>query len=143
MIALAHVEGAAVHLHAINHVGDEDIGVGVAVAVRICREVVGNQVAAHLDVHGNRLAVVAGYSGGKILRRLDAARSRLNRIARDGDGRAWAAGVGIKEILGGKNLDGGVGRHDVAAGDVSRDGYRLPGAGERVQAQSQVRCRRI
>ena len=125
MIALAHVEGAAIHLHAFNCAGDENVRVGVAVAVRIRRQIIRQQVASHLDVLRDGLAVVASHSWRKILRRLDAARCRLNGIAGNGDRRAWPSRIRIEQILRSEHLFGRIGRHHIASRHIGRDHDRL------------------
>ena len=125
MIALAHVERAAIHLNALDHIRDINVRVGVAIAVGIRRQVVGHQVAAHLDVLRDRLAVVARYARRKILRRLDAARRRLDRIAGNRDRRARTPRICIQQVLAGENLLGGIGRQDVDLLHVRSHGNRI------------------
>ena len=99
MIALQHIESAAVCRHAAQHAGDVDIRVGVAVAMRVGGKVVGHQIAAHRDVLRNRFAVVAGHAGHKILRRLDAAGCGLDRQPGNRNRRAGPSGIGVQQFL--------------------------------------------
>ena len=62
--------------------------------------------------------MIAGDSGGKVLRRLDSAGSRFNRISGNGYGSAGAAGVGIEQVLLNENLLGRIGREHVGFVDV-------------------------
>jgi len=72
VVAFEHVECAAVGGYAAERSGDVDIRVGVSIAVRVGREIIRDEVAAHGDVLGNGFAVIAGHAGNKILRCLDA-----------------------------------------------------------------------
>jgi hypothetical protein len=73
MIALKHIERAAVCCYAAQPAGDKYVGVSVPIPVRVGGEVVCDQVTAYRNVLGDRFAVVAGYAGHKVLRRLDTA----------------------------------------------------------------------
>ena len=109
VVAFANIEGAAIHLDALDDAGDEDIGVGVAVAMGVGGEVIGQEVFAHLEKLGDGLAVISGHTGCEILRRLDAAGGRLDGIAGNGDGRARPSGIGVEQIGAGEDFDGGIG----------------------------------
>jgi len=78
VIALQHIEGAAIGRYTAQHSGNVDIRVGIAIAVGVGREVVCNQIVAHRDVLGDGFAVVSSHAGRKILRCLDAAGCGLN-----------------------------------------------------------------
>jgi len=95
IVAFAHVEGAAVHIHRLNSQRDQHVGVRVAVPVGVGREIVGIEEIANLEILRNRLAVVAGNSGSEVLRRFDAAGRGFDGQSRDGDGCARASGVGV------------------------------------------------
>src|SRR5208283_2906739 len=99
MIPFPHVERAAIHLNAFNHLENEDVWVGVAVSVRVGGEIVGNQVASHLEIGGDGFAMISCYAGREILRSLDASGCGLDGYARNGDGRSGAAGIGVECLL--------------------------------------------
>src|SRR5271165_5214713 len=99
MISLANVVGSAVHLHVFQNLRNKNIGVGVAIAVRVCRQVVGHQVGAHGDVLGDRFTMIAGYSRGKVLWSFYSAGSGFDGITRNGNRGARTAGIGIEKIL--------------------------------------------
>ena len=62
-------------------------------------QVVRQQKTAHAEEHGDGLAVVPSHAGGKILRRLDAARCRFDRQPRQGHRRTRPPGVGIQDFV--------------------------------------------
>ena len=99
VVAFPHIECAAIGLHAFDDGGDHDVGVGIAVAVRVGAQVVGQQKAAHLDEMRDGLAVVSGHARRKILRRLDAARCGLDGQSGNGDRRAGPAGIGVQDFV--------------------------------------------
>ena len=92
MIALAHVEGATVHLHALNRARDIYVRVRVAVSVRVRRQIIRHQVRSHPHVLRDGLAVVTRHTRREILRRLDAARRGIDGIAGNRNGRARPSG---------------------------------------------------
>src|SRR5580704_7715629 len=55
MVAFAHIERAPVYLNATDDLGNKNVRVGVAVAMGIGRQIVGNEIAADLDVRGDGL----------------------------------------------------------------------------------------
>src|SRR5579863_2334036 len=73
MVAFAHVEGASVYLNALDHLRDENVGVRVAVSVRVGREVVRNKVTSYLDIERNGFTVVPRHAWCEILRSFDSA----------------------------------------------------------------------
>ena len=99
VIALAHVERAAVDSDAVDGQRNQRIRIGVAVTVRVGGQIVGIQKVADLEVLRNGLAMVAGDSGSEILRRLDASRGGFDGKARNGDRRARAAGIGVEHLV--------------------------------------------
>ncbi len=125
MIAFAHIVGAAVHLHAFNRTCDVDVRICVPVAMRIRRQIIRHKIAADLDVLRDRLAVVASHSWRKILRRLDAARRRLNRIAGNRNRRAWPSRIRVEQVPRGENFHRRIGRHHIVSCQIGRDDYRL------------------
>ena len=72
IVAFAHVEGGAVHVDRANGQRNQEVRVGIAVAVSVGRKVVGIKEVADLEILRDRLAVVARNSGREVLRRLDA-----------------------------------------------------------------------
>ena len=82
MIAITRIEGRVVDAHASNDAGNDDVRVGIAIAVSIGGEIVLKEKAADLKKLGYRFAMVAGNARSKILRSLDAARSCFR-------GKAW------------------------------------------------------
>ncbi len=113
VIAFAHVERAAVDLHALDDIGDIYVRIGIAVTVRIRRQVVRHQVRAHLNILRDRLAVIARHARRKILRRFDTARRGLDRVTGNGNRGARTSWVRIEQILGGKHFHRGIGRYDI------------------------------
>ena len=99
MVAFKYIERAAVGGHAVQHAGDVNIGICVAVAVGVGGEVVCDQVAAYRDVLCNGLAMIAGHAGCKVLRGLNAAGRGFDWQAGNGNGLAGAAGVGVEQLL--------------------------------------------
>ena len=55
MIALAHVDAPRSTWNALDHIRNVNVRIGVAVTVRVGRQVVGHQEAAHLDELCDRL----------------------------------------------------------------------------------------
>ncbi len=113
VIAFANIECSAVDLHAFDHFGDKYIGIGIAVAVRIRRQIVGHEVGADGEVLGDGFPVISGNAGGKILRCFYAAGSSFDGVSGDGDGCAGTTGIGIEQFLADKNFFSRVGREHV------------------------------
>src|SRR5271170_1542149 len=67
VVSLAHIERSSVHLNTLDRLRNENVGVRVSVSVRIGREVVGSQVASHLNVGRDRFAVISRDSRREIL----------------------------------------------------------------------------
>ena len=62
VISFTHVECAAIGLHAFQNARDQDVGVGIIVAMRMGRQIVRNQIGSDLDVLGNRLSMISRHS---------------------------------------------------------------------------------
>ena len=99
VVTFADVKRAAISHDSFDDLGDHDVGIRVAVAVRIGAEIVGNQEAADGEVLGDRLAMVSGHARGEVLRRLDTAGSGFDRQTGDGNRRAGAAGIGVEDLV--------------------------------------------
>lgn len=112
VVAFADVEGAPICFNAAEHGRDQDVGVRIAVAVRIGGQIVGIEKAADLHELADRFAVVAGHAGGKVLRRLGPARGGLDGEARDRDGSARPARIGIQRAVVVNDLRGRIRRQD-------------------------------
>jgi len=65
VVTFADVKRAAISHDSFDDLGDHDVGIRVAVAVRIGAEIVGNQEAADGEVLGDRLAMVSGHARAK------------------------------------------------------------------------------
>src|SRR6266853_5319211 len=85
VISVAHVEGAGVGRDILDFRGNQQVGVGIAVAMSVRRQVVLQQKVADLDVLRNRLPMITRHPGGKVLWRLHASRRGLGRKARHRD----------------------------------------------------------
>lgn len=99
VVAFADVEGATVDGHGFDGGRNEDVGVRVAVAVRVGGEVVRVEEIADLEELRDGLAMIGGDSGSEILRGFDAAGSGFDGEARERDGSAGAAGVRVEELV--------------------------------------------
>ena len=99
MISLANIVGAPIHLYILQNLRNKNIGVGIAVAVRVGRQVVRDQVGTHGDVLSDGFTMIAGYPWSKVLRGLNSAGSGFYGITRNGNRRARAARVGVEKIL--------------------------------------------
>ncbi len=96
VIPFQHVKGAAIDLNAIDHLRNENVDIGITVAVRVGGEIVRGQISAYAKILRDRFAVISGHAGNEILRRLDSAGSRLNRKARNGNRSTGMAGIGVE-----------------------------------------------
>src|SRR5580700_8765716 len=99
MISLTSVIGSAVNLSALNNFRNQDIRIGVAIAVSVGGEIIWHEISAERNVLGDGLAVISSYARGKILWRFDPAGCRFVRVSGNRNRRAGSAGVGIKQIL--------------------------------------------
>ena len=79
VIPFPHIEGAAIDGDGFDDRRNQEIRIGVTVAVRVCRQIVGIEEIADLIELGDGLAVIAGDTGREILRRLDAAGRGFDR----------------------------------------------------------------
>ena len=73
MVAFADVEGAAIHGDGFDDGRDQKIRVGVAVAVRVGRQVIRIEKIADLIELRDGFAMIARYTRREILRSLDPA----------------------------------------------------------------------
>src|ERR1039458_3397340 len=93
VVPLTHVERAGINLHSAECRGNDDVGVGVAVAVSVGGKIIGKKEIPNLQILADGFAVIASHAGGKILRRLDTARGRFNRQSGNRNGCAGPAGI--------------------------------------------------
>ncbi len=113
MIALAHVERAAVGLDALDDRRDHHVRIRIPVAVGVRAQVIREQVTAYLKELRDGFSMVARYARRKILRSLDAAGGGLDRQAGDGNRRARTAGIRVQNVLAHVDLFGRIGVLDV------------------------------
>jgi hypothetical protein len=73
MIAFTHIEGSAIRSDGLDQGGNDDVRVGIAVAMGVGRKVIRGKIAADLPEGGDRFAAVARDSGSEVLRGFDAA----------------------------------------------------------------------
>jgi len=99
IISFAHIKRAAVNRHRFNHRRNKKIRIGVTIPVRVRRQIVGIQKIPNLIKLRDRLPVIARHSRRKILRRLDSAPRRFNRITRNRNGRARPAWIRIEHLI--------------------------------------------
>src|SRR5215472_10726126 len=99
VVAFADVEGGTVHIDRLDGQRNKDVRVGVAIPVSIGGKVIRIEKIANLEVLRHRLTVVAGDSGSKVLRRLDASGSCFNRQTWDRDGSARPAWIGVEHVI--------------------------------------------
>ena len=69
MVSLTNIECSAVDLNTLQNLGNEDVGIGIAISMGVRRQIVGHEVRADRDVLGNWFAMISGDTGGKILGR--------------------------------------------------------------------------
>jgi len=74
--------------------GNQHVGVGVSVAVRVRGQIVWEQEVAHLKELADGFAVIARHTGSETLRGFDSTRGRLNGQAGNRDRRPRAGGIG-------------------------------------------------
>ena len=122
MIAFADVERSAVGRHALEDRGDHRVGVGIAVAVRVGAQIIGQKITAHLEERGDGLAMVASDPRREILRSLDAAGRGLNRQSGKRNRRARTARIGIEDLVVSENALRRIGILDVCIADVGCGG---------------------
>src|ERR1700756_4854292 len=103
MIPLPHVERSPVNLHAFHNLWNKDVWIGVTVAMGICRQIIGNEIAAHCDKLRDRLPMIARHSPSKILRRFYAAGSGFNWVPGNRDWRPGTARICIQQIMANKH----------------------------------------
>ena len=72
VVAVAGIEGGAIDEHAADGLRNDDIGIGIPVAVGVGGEIVVEEKAVDVKELGDRFAVVACDSGREVLGRLDA-----------------------------------------------------------------------
>src|SRR6266852_3015636 len=69
VVAMPHIEGTSVGLDVADSGGNQQVRVGIAVAVRVCRQIVLEKKIADLDVLCDGFAVVARHAGREVLGR--------------------------------------------------------------------------
>src|SRR5579872_7036355 len=79
VISVPHIESAGVGRDISDSRWNQQVRIGIAIAMGIRRQIVLKQKITDLDVLCNRLAVVACDSGGEVLRRFYAARRGFRR----------------------------------------------------------------
>ena len=112
VVSLADVEGAAIGLHAFDCRGNQNVRIGIAVAVGVGREIIGNQIAANLHVLSDWFAVISGDARSKILRRFYSARSSLDWQTRKRYRSAGTSGIGVQSFFANQHTLCGVGREN-------------------------------
>ena len=71
------VECTGVGFHIVDRSRNEQVGVGIAIAVGVRGKIVGEQEIANSDVLRDRLPVIAGHAGREILWSFHSTGSRL------------------------------------------------------------------
>ena len=99
VVAFAHIEGAAIDGDSFNDGRDEEVGIGIAIAVSIGGKVVRVEKVADLEELRDGLAVIAGYARREVLRSFDSAGGGFNRQAGERDGRSRTSGIGIQHLV--------------------------------------------
>ena len=125
VVPLAHIEGAAVGLHAFDDGGDHDVRIRITVVVRIGVQVVGQQEAADLDELRDWFAVVPGHARGKILRGFNATRCGFNRQTGDRHRCARTARIGVQDFIADQYPLRRVRVLNIQVLDVGRHRYRV------------------
>src|ERR1700722_11785098 len=96
VVPLQHVKGAPIDLNAIDRLRNENVDIGITVAVRVGGEIVRGQISANAKILRDRFAVISGHAGNEILRRLDSAGSRLDGKTGDGNWSTGVTGIGVE-----------------------------------------------
>src|SRR5215469_12452074 len=99
MIAFEHIEGSTVGSDATKCGSYIDIRIGIAVAVGVCGEIVGNEIGSDRDVLSDRFPMVPGYARDEILWSFDTPCRCLNRQTRKRDRCTGAPWVCIQNLL--------------------------------------------
>src|SRR5271165_2030599 len=99
VIAFADIEGPAIYGNCFDNWRDQEIGIGIAVAMGVGRKVVWVEKVADLKELSDRLPVIAGNTWREVLRRFYSSRGSLDGQARDGDWCPWPAGVRVQHLV--------------------------------------------
>src|SRR2546423_10572244 len=99
MVAFPNVKCGAVYGDAFNYWWNQDIRIGVAVAVGIGGKIVGGKEVVDLEELGGSLAMIAGAAGSKILRGFDSTRCRFDGGTRNGNPGARPPRIGVQELV--------------------------------------------
>src|SRR5208283_3034020 len=136
VVAFANVEGSAIDGDGFDDWRDEKVRIGIAVAVSVGREVVGIEEIADLKELGDGLAVVAGNTRRKVLRRFDSSGGGLDGKAGNGDGRSRPSRIRVQYLVVDDNALRGIGRHDRRRRGDNRD--RLVDGRELLELQAHL-----
>ena len=135
VVALADVEGATIDGDGIDDGGNQEIGIGVTVAVGVGGEIVGEEEIADLEELRDGFAVITGNAWSEILRGFDAAGSGFDGETGDGDGSARAPGIGVEDLVVDDDGLGGIGGE--RRGRRSNDGDGLEDGGELLELEDE------